>query len=233
MRLQAHRSMPKRQCRKRGAVSQRSTVCHIKQTVQLFGDGNRGGQSQATFSPTLISKSTSGSSDIPGNDPRPKTTVGQDHHASTRVQHTASMADFPFCDTHSTVSNAGCNPFVFDINIRVPEASGKTRKVMKRVLLDTGSDLNLISAPAQSDIKTRVRPQKCHVRSVSGQSSIVGETRMEWTFIRSNVSNTSSASVFNDTFFVLSKKEVPLFDCILGRQWIHDHRSVFLDLWSS
>ena len=225
--------MLKKQCRKRGVVSQRSIVCHIKQTVQLSGDGNRGGQSQGTFSPTLISKSTSGSSVIPRSDPRPKPTFDQDHHTISRVQHGTSGTGNPFCGTHSTISNVGCNPFVFDINICVPEASGKIRKVMKRVLLDTGSDLNLISAPAHSDLKTRIRPQKCHIRSVSGQSSIVGETRMEWTFIRSNVSNSSSATVFNDTFFVLSKKELPLFDCILGRHWIHDHRSVFLDLWSS
>ena len=138
-----------------------------------------------------------------------------------------------FCGTPSIEASLGPNPFVFDVNIRVQDASsGHLRKIMKRILLDTGSDLNLISGPAHSDLKTHLRPQKCHVRSVAGQSSIVGETRLDWTFIRANPRNETTSNIFSDTFFVLSKKETPLFDCILGRHWIHNHRSVFLALWT-
>lgn len=138
-----------------------------------------------------------------------------------------------FCGTHLSDPHGGCNPFVFDINIRVQDvSSGKLRKVMKRVLLDTGSDLNLLSAPTHTDLNTRVRPQRCHVRSVGGQSAIVGETQLDWTFIRSNSAKNSDGAVFSDTFFILSRKETPLFDCILGRHWIQGHRSIFLDLWT-
>jgi hypothetical protein len=138
-----------------------------------------------------------------------------------------------FCGTHSAGSLQGTNPFVFDINIRLQRGSnGQLQKIMKRVLIDTGSDLNLISAAAHADLETQLRPQKRIIRSVAGQSAVVGETNLSWTFLNSTNTGHSSQSVFSDDFFVLSEQESTLFDCILGRHWIQAHRSVFLSLWA-
>ena len=106
------------------------------------------------------------------------------------------------------------------------------RRVMKRVLLDTGSDLNLISSAAHSSLRTPIRRKECKVQSVAGQSSIVGQTHLSWTFLCSDDADATSLPVFSDMFSVLSSTESPLFDCILGRHWIQAHRAIFLVLWS-
>jgi hypothetical protein len=103
---------------------------------------------------------------------------------------------------------------------------------MKRVLFDTGSDINLVSAPTHADLKTPIRPLSCQIHSVAGQSCAVGETELEWTFLDSTVSAGENDSIYSDIFFILSTKELTLFDCILGRHWIDEHRSLFWTLWT-
>lgn len=138
-----------------------------------------------------------------------------------------------FCNLHTTEDILSPNPFVFDINIHLDQrADGQSRKVLKRVLLDTGSDLNLISAPAHADLKTSTRSSRHSVRSVAGESSVVGETHLQWSFISSKSGLNSKPALFSDVFFVLSRREAPLFDCILSRHWIQANRSTFLSLWA-
>jgi hypothetical protein len=103
---------------------------------------------------------------------------------------------------------------------------------MKRVLFDTGSDMNLISAPTHADLKSPIRPLSYQIHSVAGQSCVVGETDLKWAFLDSKISAEGENSTYSDTFFVLSTKELTLFDCILGRHWIDEHRSLFWRLWT-
>lgn len=152
----------------------------------------------------------------------------------SKPQGASSDSDNSFCNTYTIPYVHGPHPFVFDINVRTARTGSEmSQKVMKRVLLDTGSDLNLISASAHADLKTVVKASKCCIRSVAGESAVVGKTRLEWTFIAGEARERSKRLVFSDDFHVLSRKEVPLFDCILGRHWITAHRSVFLSLWTA
>ena len=158
-------------------------------------------------------------------------TTNSSIHSSRTSQ--PSIAVFPaFCGTHSLGPTDQANPFVFDINIRLSGGQhGQSRKVMKRVLLDTGSDLNLVSATAYADLRTRIKPHKRVIQSVAGESSVIGETKLVWTFLQPSGCSDEKPAIFSEDFFVLSKRENPLFDCILGRHWIQEHRSVFLSLW--
>lgn len=119
------------------------------------------------------------------------------------------------------------NPFVFDINVR----TGTGQKTMKRVLLDTGSDLNLISNSVHREIGSTLNRKKHSVRSLAGQSSIVGETTLSWNFITSSPQTTSPPQV--DVFFVLARTESTSFDCILGHSWIWSHLDIFSALMRS
>jgi hypothetical protein len=136
------------------------------------------------------------------------------------------------CNTYSLSSTQNSHPFIFDINVQVAKCgSGVPRKIMKRVLLDTGSDLNLISAAAHADLGTKIIPEECCVHSVAGESQIVGSTHLRWNFIPSESQKRSDAKTFSDVFHVLSKHETPSFDCILGHGWLQENRAVFWNLW--
>lgn len=121
------------------------------------------------------------------------------------------------------------NPFVFDINIRT--STGE--KVMKRILLDTGSDLNLISTSAYEDVNSPIRRTQHSVRSLAGQTSIVGETTLSWVFLVSSDSDPMEIPPQAESFSVLASGEAAAFDCILGHAWILSHRDIFFALMGS
>jgi hypothetical protein len=152
----------------------------------------------------------------------------------SRLESRLKSISNPGCNTYSLSSTQNSHPFIFDINIHLTKAgSGVPRKIMKRVLLDTGSDLNLISAAAHADLRTKIIPEKCCVHSVSGESQIVGSTRLRWNFISSDPHERSKPTGFSAVFHVLSKHETPSFDCILGHGWLKANRAVFWNLWSA
>lgn len=118
------------------------------------------------------------------------------------------------------------NPFTFDVNISTYSGD----RVMKRVLLDTGSDLNLISNTAYQDLGTQLDPISSTVQSLAGDCPIVGQTVLTWAFI--SVSR-SLKTLQHDDFFVLASSERTAFDCILGHRWIVQHLNTFLALMHS
>lgn len=135
-------------------------------------------------------------------------------------------------DSTSPMSFAHCvvadvqwkpNPFVFDINIRTSTG----QKVMKRILLDTGSDLNLISTSAYQDVLCPIRRTQHSVRSLAGQTSIVGETTLSWVFLVSSDLDSVEIPPQAESFSVLASAESAAFDCILGHGWILSHLEIF------
>lgn len=122
------------------------------------------------------------------------------------------------------------NPFLFDINICVPDDTGGQRKVMKRVLVDSGSDLNLISHDALRSLESPARPLQRSVQSLAGTSAIVGEASLTWTFL---LIRPRAPSTHSDRFYVLAKSEHARFDCILSHIWIMSNIDVFTALLSS
>lgn len=102
---------------------------------------------------------------------------------------------------------------------------------MKRILLDTGSDLNLISNTAYREVNSPIRRTQHSVRSLAGQTSIIGETALSWVFLVSK--NLVEIPPQRDNFSVLASAEPAAFDCILGHPWISSHLEVFSALVQS
>jgi hypothetical protein len=98
---------------------------------------------------------------------------------------------------------------------------------MKRVLLDTGSDLNLISDTAFRDLNVHMRSGSKAVHSLAGASCIAGDTTLKWSFLDAP---SFSESEYQDNFSVLARSEAPGFDCLLGHPWIAAHFDVFTAL---
>jgi hypothetical protein len=117
----------------------------------------------------------------------------------------------------------------FAFNIKVKTGDGKS--VMKRVLLDTGSDLNLISHNAYCDLGSNLQRRRCSVRSLAGKASIIGKTQLIWNFLLTPPQTRSRQH--DDEFFVLARTEAAAFDCILGHTWIWNHLDCFHDLMQS
>lgn len=104
---------------------------------------------------------------------------------------------------------------------------------MKRILLDTGSDLNLISTSAYQDVKSPIRRTQHSVRSLAGQTPIIGETTLSWSFLVTSGSNSVKIPPQTERFSVLASTESAAFDCILGHGWISGHREIFSALMGS
>lgn len=214
-----------------------SSICHNSQPVRALGRNPSSANAQKLILPginnpgcTTSSRRNRRSLFRRANRLQPQQALLQ---TSTDQRSPGPELEQFFCGTHSIEHAPVRHPFVFDINIRMQHGRcGRLRRVMKRVLLDTGSDLSLISSAAHADLRTPIQRQKCKVQSVAGQSSIIGQTQLSWTFLRSCDPDATSLADFSDVFFVLSSTESPLFDCILGRHWIQTHRAVFLALWS-
>ncbi|KPI40577.1 uncharacterized protein AB675_7621 [Cyphellophora attinorum] len=114
------------------------------------------------------------------------------------------------------------NRFVFDVIARSVDINGKEKKVLKRALLDTGSDLNLISASAFDGLMMNFSPFRKDIHTLAGRTAIAGHTRIAWSTIGSSPPN-SSAKLHWDRFYVLASTENAAFDMILGHEWIFNN----------
>ena len=153
--------MLRKTCPHRAKARHVSSLYHNSQLLQSPGRGTSSAKAEEAFSPASTTPSSIASPQgVPRSGLRitgkPRSSKARFRTISHR-QSTRARSEKVFCGLHSMCLTAACHPFVFDINIRVQDgSSGRPRKVMKRVLLDTGSDLNLISAPAHADLGTRV-----------------------------------------------------------------------------
>ena len=128
-----------------------------------------------------------------------------------------------FTAEHSPDLKPHVNPFVFDINIHIIDQP--LTKIMKRVLLDTGADLNIISFVAYRGLGAPLRTFHHSVYSLAGETAVVGEIYLTWNFLLAGVS--SPNNVHGARFFVLADTEMPAFDMILGHRWITEHMNIF------
>ena len=126
------------------------------------------------------------------------------------------------------------NIFQFDMIVHVNERpqSRTTRRVMRRVLLDTGAKLNMVAAAALRGIELPVGGEPCEIRSIAGKSRVVGQTDLTFHFLQ-DVETEGVEPTFEEEFNVLDGDEQPLFDFILGQEWISRHFLKFFDLTSS
>lgn len=109
------------------------------------------------------------------------------------------------------------NPFIFDILARSIGVDGKEKKILKRALLDRGSDVNLVSAGTYEDIGTILKPSRHDIHTLAGTTSIVGETIVGWSFMSAEPTKVLT-SLHRDKFYVLGHTENAAFDIILGHQ---------------
>ncbi|RMD41522.1 hypothetical protein DV735_g3599, partial [Chaetothyriales sp. CBS 134920] len=138
----------------------------------------------------------------------------------------------------STLSLPNPDPFValpssrrcvFDINIRIPGLGGK---VAKRVLLDTGADLNLIAASAHEDVGSSIDLEPARLLSLGGRTLLKGKTELTFNFL-ATAGSSAPKNTYTEVFAVVARTEPPLFDCILGAHWILSHFEDFIMLMAS
>ena len=124
------------------------------------------------------------------------------------------------------------NKFVLDINVHLPDdvTGDSIKRILKRVLLDTGADLNLISSSAFRDVQTPMTRVPGTIHSLSGQTSIEGKTRLSLNFLNSDAAAKWQQQAYSEDFFVISPSETALFDCILGHRWVFNHLDEVLAL---
>ena len=146
---------------------------------------------------------------------------------STKTKVATPVAELPSIASSPTL-------FQFDIVVHVnhrhqPCAS---RRVMRRVILDTGANMNMVSAAALRGIELPVGGEPCEIRSIAGSSRIIGQTDLRFHFLK-DVETGGIESAFEEEFNLLDDNEQPLFDFILGQEWIARHFLKFFDLTSS
>ena len=114
---------------------------------------------------------------------------------------------------------------MFDINCHVvDQATGLLiSKVAKRVLLDTGADINLISHTAFHDLGREMVQAPRSIESLAGQTALSGEAAITFTFLTGATTASRCQRTFTEDFSVVSKSERPLFDIILGGKWFFAH----------
>lgn len=125
--------------------------------------------------------------------------------------------------------------FQFDIIVHVTQQhhSRASRRVMRRVLLDTGAKMNMVSAAALHGIQFPVKGRQCEIRSIAGTSRIMGQTDLSFHFLDDVATEGAETSTFEEEFNLLDDNEQPLFDMVLGQEWISRHFLKFFDLTSS
>ena len=138
-------------------------------------------------------------------------------------------------DVDNTKSVTPHNRFIFDINVHIPVGGTgeSTEKMPKRILLDTGADINLISHGAFCDLRAPMVGSPVSIHSLAGRTSIEGQTHLSFNFLSSTAATTARPRTYVEDFFVISPSEKTLFDCILGHKWISDHWDEIVALMAS
>ncbi|RMZ87430.1 hypothetical protein DV736_g5342, partial [Chaetothyriales sp. CBS 134916] len=123
---------------------------------------------------------------------------------------------------------------VFDINIRIQRQNNGSfgGKVARRVLLDTGADLNLIAASAHEDVGSPIDLHPAKLLSLGGRTFLEGKTELTFNFVGTGSLSTTK-NTYTEVFAVIARNEQPLFDCILGAHWILRHWHDFTALMAS
>ena len=105
----------------------------------------------------------------------------------------------------------------------------RTRLNTRIALLDTGADFNLISYDAFKELNLPIKPCNDVVRSIAGNSQLIGKVEIDWHFRPSNYPTVPAPriAVHSAIFWVLSQDEDPCFDCILGWPWIDSNIDLF------
>lgn len=124
------------------------------------------------------------------------------------------------------------NSFIIDVFF---EASGDSQRsqapttTSRRCLLDTGADLNLITADAlkglQFDLQSIHRQQ---LRGLAGTAEILNTIGVDWHLKRSCDLLRLGRLNRSTMFHVVDPKQKCTFDCVLGRPWIEQNKLTFL-----
>lgn len=107
------------------------------------------------------------------------------------------------------------------VNGRMP--SGKTVFTPRIALLDTGAGFNLISSQAFRELNLAPKPSQQVVRSIGGDTRLVGKVELTWRFRASDVPSKLSQTLYSAVFYILPEQDEAKFDCILGWPWIEEN----------
>jgi hypothetical protein len=99
----------------------------------------------------------------------------------------------------------------------------------RRCLLDTGADLNLITADALEGLQFNVQPiPGQQLRGLAGTTDIINTISVGWNLSRDCDPLRRGRLNRSTMFEVIDPTEDCTFDCVLGRPWIEQNMLIFL-----
>ena len=103
----------------------------------------------------------------------------------------------------------------------------KTFVSSRRCLLDTGSDLNIITRDALQGLLYEVLPTSGYVHSVGGNVKVLAVVKLNW-HLKSRCYRTEGHDPDPLNRFVVIDSNIPhQFDCLLGWPWLQKHIALF------
>lgn len=103
----------------------------------------------------------------------------------------------------------------------------KTIVSSRRCLLDTGSDLNIITRDALQGLLYEVLPTSGYVHSVGGRVKVLAVVKLDW-HLKSRCYPTEGHDPDPLNRFAVIDSKIPhQFDCLLGWPWLQKHIALF------
>lgn len=129
-----------------------------------------------------------------------------------------------------SLSPSDISLFIVDIFIETACPHGFERKLPtspRRCLIDTGSDLNIITYRALQGVLCDVEPFSGHLYGAGGSTCVIARTNLSWHFKRGCDPLRRRRLGRLDPFVVVDPATPYNFDCVLGRPWIQEHMLLF------
>lgn len=137
-----------------------------------------------------------------------------------------------FLDNIQLPNSPSVNCFITDmfIDASCQHETGRKRRITtsRRCLIDTGSDLNIITRRALQGLQSDVRPLSGYLNGAGGRAEIIGRTDLTW-HLKRGCDPVRRRRLNRSNSFVVVDPTVPYkFDCILGEPWIQENMLVFM-----
>jgi hypothetical protein len=106
-------------------------------------------------------------------------------------------------------------------------SEGKTIVSSRRCLLDTGSNVNIITKDALQGLLYEVLPTSGYGHGVGGGVKVVAAVKLNWHLKNQCFSIRGQGADPLDRFAVVDSKVPQQFDCLLGWPWLQKHIALF------
>ena len=106
-------------------------------------------------------------------------------------------------------------------------SAGKSIVSSRRCLLDTGSDVNIITKHALQGLLYEVLPTSGYLHSAGGSVKVIASVKLDWHLKSYCFPTEGHVSDPLNRFAVIDSKIPHQFDCLLGWPWLQKHFALF------